>query len=198
MNTRRTTHTLTALTAGIALSATLAGCNVAADANPTQTIGRCTECTPHPTATATSTTLDAAAQEKADRAAAEVVRRKFNALVGSVESLPVEQVDSAVDAVAIDPTAAALKKENLQFRAENKAGYGQVISYITWEKPIGGSGTAVLNDCQDGSQSGVLDTKTGAKLVVGTAKTPFRGTLTHTASGWKVMTAELLAGTCAA
>ena len=196
MNTRRTTHTLTALTAA-ALAAALAGCNTSANADPHETIGRCTECTAAPTPTATSTTIDAAGKEQADRSEAEAVWRKFNALVGSVELLPADRVDAAVNAVSINPTAASLRKENLQFRAQHQAGYGQVLSFITWEKPINGADTAVLSDCQDGSQSGVLDTKTGAKLVVGAANTPFKGTLTRTSSGWRVATAELLGGTCA-
>lgn len=197
MNTRRTTHTLAALAAGIAMSVTLAGCNAPADGNPTQTIGRCTDCTPNPTATATSTTLDAAAKEKADRAAAETVWRKFVSLIGTVESLPAAEVDAAISSVAVDPTASRMRAENAQFRGQGRAGYGRAISFITWPQPIGGLDTAVLNDCQDESQAGYLDVKSGNKLTVGTINTPYRGTLQRTADGWRVAKEELVQGaTC--
>ena len=55
----------------------------------------------------------------------------------------------------------------------------------------------MLNDCQDGSQAGFLDTKTGNKLTVGTPNTPVRGTLQRTPAGWRVANAEALEGvTC--
>ncbi len=192
MNTRRATHTLTALAAA-ALSATLTGCNASADTRPTETIGTCTECTAAPTPTATSTTADAA-KEKADRAAAEAVWRKFVSLIGTVESLPTGEVDAAISSVAVDPTASRMRAENAQFRAQGRAGYGQAISFITWPQPIGGQDAAVLNDCQDESQAGYLDVKTGNKLTVGTINTPYRGTLQRTADGWRVAKEELVQG----
>lgn len=88
-----------------------------------------------------------------------------------------------------------MRDENAKFRGEHKAGYGQIIPYISWPQPIDGKDTAVLSDCQDGSQAGVLDTKTGFKLTVGTPNTPVRGTLRRTPQGWKVATGELVQGT---
>lgn len=197
MNTRRTTHTLTALAAAAALTAALTGCNAAADARPTETIGRCTDCTARPTATATSTTLDAAAKEKADRAAAEIVWRQFLTVVQTVEALPAVDTDAATSAVAVDPVLSRIRSVNAQFRSEHKAGYGRAVSYITWPEPIDGKDTAILKDCTDGSQAGVLDTVTGNKLTVGTVNTPFQGTLQRTAQGWRVASSDLLQGaTC--
>jgi len=197
MNTRTATHPLTALGAAAALTAILTGCDRSAPAQPTETIGTCTECTAAPTPTATSTTLDGAAKEKTDRAAAEAIWRKFVSLIGTVESLPAGEVDAAVSSVAVDPTASRMRAENAQFRAEGRAGYGQAISLITWPQPIGGQDTAVLNDCQDESQAGFLDVKTGNKLTVGTVNTPYRGTLQRTADGWRVAKEELVQGaTC--
>ena len=72
-----------------------------------------------------------------------------------------------------------------------------MISYITWDQGINGTNTAVFNDCQDWSQAGVLDTKTGNKLTVGAANTPVRVTVLRTGDGWRVAKAELLQGaTC--
>lgn len=196
MNTRKATQTLTALAAA-ALSATLTGCNALADARPTETIGTCTECTAAPTPTATSTTADAAAKEKADRAAAADVWRKFIKLVYTVDTMPDDQVDSAVKAVAVDPTASLMLKKRADDRAAGQAAYGVPITFISWPQPINGASTAVLSDCQDGSQAGVLDTKTGSKLGVGTVNTPIRGTLTRTSDGWRVASSELVKGaTC--
>ncbi len=195
MNTRRTTHTLTALAAAGAFAATLTGCNASADANPTQTIGRCTDCTPHPTPTDTSTTLDAAAKEKADQAAASDVWRQFLSVLYTVDTMPTEQVPTAVKAVAVDPTAALLLKKSANDRAAGLAAYGVPISFISWPQPINGGATAVLSDCQDGSQAGDLDVKTGSKLTVGTVNTPNRGTLKRTPDGWRVASSELVKGT---
>lgn len=190
MNARNATLAIV-LTA--AVTASLSGCRP--DDAQAQPIGTCTECTPAPTASPTSTMLDAAAKEKQDRQDAEAVWRKFDGLIRTLESLPADQVNAAVAAVAVEPTHSRMLKENADFRAEGKASYGQTISYISWPQPINGQDTAVLKDCQDGSQAGVLDTKTGNKLTVGTVNTPIRGTLTRTPAGWRVAAAELLGGT---
>jgi predicted small secreted protein len=197
MNTRHTTLTIVA---AAAIAAALAGCNTTADAGPitsaTKTALTSTTAPATPTAS-TSTTVDPAAKEAQDRQAAELVWRQFNGLIGTLESLPSDQVDAAINAVAVDPTATRMRDENAKFRGEHKAGYGQIIPYISWPQPIDGKDTAVLSDCQDGSQAGVLDTKTGFKLTVGTPNTPVRGTLRRTPQGWKVATGELVQGaTC--
>lgn len=197
MNTRHTTLTIAA---AAAFAAALAGCSAGADAGPitsaTNTATSSTTAPATPTA-ATSTTVDPAAKEAQDRQAAELVWRQFNGLIGTLESLPSDQVDAAINAVAVDPTATRMRDENAKFRGEHKAGYGQIIPYISWPQPIDGKDTAVLSDCQDGSQAGVLDTKTGFKLTVGTPNTPVRGTLRRTPQGWKVATGELVQGaTC--
>jgi type IV secretory pathway protease TraF len=112
MNTRTATHTLTALAAAAALTA-LAGCDPSATAQPSETIGTCTECTAAATPTATPTTLDAAAKEKADQAAAAAVWRKFINVVFTVDTMPDDQVDRAVKAVAVDPTASLIVKKGV-------------------------------------------------------------------------------------
>ena len=113
----------------------------------------------------------------------------------TVDTMPDDQVDSAVKAVAVDPTASLIVKKRADDRATGQAAYGVPISFISWPQPINGASTAVLRDCQDGSQAGVLDTKTGSKLGVGTVNTPIRGTLTRTSDGWRVASSELVKGT---
>ena len=91
-----------------------------------------------------------------------------------MQSMPADQVTPALTAVAVDPALSRLQAQNTQFRAEGKVGYGANIIYVAWPKPINGGDTAMLDDCQDGSQAGYLDAKTGNKLTVGTPNTPMR------------------------
>ena len=202
MNPRRTTLNAALCTAAaVSVCAALAGCSTHADANPITSVNPTgtatnggTSATP---SSSTSTSLDAAAQETRDRQDAEVVWRKFDTLLTTVQSLPADQVTSALTAVAIDPALSRIQAQNAQFRAEGKVGYGTDIIYVSWPKSINGGDTAVLDDCQDGSQSGVKDAKTGNKLTVGTPNTPIEVTLKRTEQGWKVSQADLIAGgTC--
>ncbi len=197
MNTRLTTLTIAA---AAAMAAALAGCNTTADA------GSITSATKTPTsattapatpAASTSTTVDPAAKEAQDRQAAELVWRKFDALSITIAALPADQVEASINAVAVDPQLTRLRDADAHYRAVHQAGYGLDISWISWPQPINGKDTAVLSDCQDGSQAGFLDTKTGNKLTVGTPNTPVRGTLQRTPIGWRVANVELLQGaTC--
>ena len=112
--------------------------------------------------------------------------------------MPADQVVGAVKAVSVDPTLSLMLKKSADDRASGRAAYGVPFSYVLWPQPINGAATAVLTDCQDGSQAGDIDTKTGNKLTVGTANTPIQGTLSRTADGWRVASSELLKDkTCA-
>jgi len=94
MNTR---HAALTIATAAAIAAALTGCNRAADANPITSATRTnsgassTSATPTPS---TSTTLDPAAKEAKDRQDAEAVWRQFNGLIGTLESLPADQVGS--------------------------------------------------------------------------------------------------------
>ena len=192
MTMRRLIPTL-ALT--VAVGAALSGCVSNPGADPPPTIATASGYTP--ATTPSPTTTDPATKERLDRQNAEDIWRQFNALLFSIESLPADQVEPAIAAVAVDPIASRLRATNAQFRAQNKAGFGAVISSITWPQPINGADTAVLMDCQDGSQAGIMDATTGSRLVVGTKNTSFRGTLVRTPAGWRVQNGELLEGaTC--
>lgn len=199
MNTR---HTTLSIAAAAAIAAALGGCNAGADAGPitsaTKASNAATSTTAPATATAsTSTTVDPAAKESQDRQAAELVWRKFDALSITIAALPADQVEAAINAVAVDPQLTRLREADAHYRTVHQAGYGLDISYLSWPQPINGSNTAIVSDCQDGSQAGFLDTTTGNKLTVGTPNTPVRGTLQRTPNGWRVSDVELLKGaTC--
>jgi len=193
-------HGLITIAATAAIAAALAGCNpnanVNPNANPITSASQTTTSTATPPPN-TTTSLDPGAQETKDRQDAELAWRRFLGVLLRVGTLPAEQVEPAIDAVAVDPALSRLRVQEAQFRTDHKAGYGQDISYISWTQPIDGKDTAVLSDCSDGSQAGVLDTRTGNKLTVGTVNTLLRGTLQRTPQGWKVANSELLEGaTC--
>lgn len=193
MNPRRTTLTAALSTAAAAaVCAALAGCSTSADANPapstTSTAAATRTATP---STSTSTTLDAAAREKQDRQDAELVWRKFQALIITSPSLPQDQAEQAFQQVAVDPQLSRMHTGYATLKSRGETGYGTVISSISWRQPINGSDTATIYDCQDGSQAGYLDIKTGNKLTVGTPNTPSQGSLQRTPQGWRVADAEL-------
>jgi len=199
MNTRHTTLTIAA---AAAIAAALAGCNAGPDAGPitsatkTPTASSSAPAPATPTAS-TSTTVDPAAKEAQDRQAAELVWRRFNGLAITIAALPADQVEPAIAQVAVDPELTRLRDAYAKLKAQHQAGYGQTISYLAWPQPIDGKDTAVLSDCQDGSQAGFLDTQTGNKLTVGTPNAPARGTLQRTPDGWRVANSEALLGeTC--
>ncbi len=193
MNPRRTTLTAALSTAAAAaVCAALAGCSTSADANPapstTSTAAATTAATP---STSTSTTVDAAAREKQDRQNAELVWRKFQALIITSPSLPQDQAERAFQQVAVDPQLSRMRTGYATLNSRGETGYGTVISFISWRQPINGSDTATIYDCQDGSQAGYLNIKSGNKLTVGTPNTPSQGSLLRTPQGWRVADAEL-------
>ncbi len=184
MNPRRTT--LTAALAA-AVCAALAGCSTNADATPvpstTSTGTATTTATP---SSSTSTTIDPTARETQDRQDAELVWRKFDSLTFTMTSLPSDQAEQAFQQVAVEPELTRIRDAYKTLKSRNEAGYGQDISFISWREPINGGDTATIHDCQDGSQAGYLDVKTGNKLTVGTPNTPVTGTLQRTPQGWRV------------
>ena len=191
MNPRRTTLTAALYTAAAAaVCAALAGCSTTADATPTPstTSTATTAATP---SSSTSTTLDAAAQEAKDRQDAELVWRKFDSLSITMASLAPDQAEQAFQQVAVDPQLTRLRDAYKTLKSRNEAGYGVDVSFISWRQPIGGGDTATIYDCQDGSQGGYLDVKTGNKLTVGTPNTPAKGTLQRTPLGWRVVNSEI-------
>jgi hypothetical protein len=189
MKPRRTILTAALSTAAAAaVCAALAGCSTNAEANPapsttstgTASVGG-TSTTP-----STSTTLDAAAQEKKDRQDAELVWRKLEGLAIDMASLTPDQAEQAFQQVAVDPQLTRLRNAYQTLTSRGEAGYGQPIIAVAWREPINGADTATLYDCQDGSQAGYLDKKTGNKLTVGTPDTPMTVSLQRTPQGWRV------------
>ena len=142
IKTRKATHALTVIAAATALAATLTACNRSADANPTPTIGTCTDCTtaPTPTGSTTPTTSDAAAQEKADRPLPlRPSGASTSTLLYTLDTMPADQVVGAVKAVSVDPTLSLMLKKSADDRASGRAAYGVPFSYVLWPQPINGA-----------------------------------------------------------
>ena len=58
---------------------------------------------------------------------------------------------------------------------------------ISWPQPINGATTALIDDCQDASQSGSMKTATGDKVTVGVARDHYQGSLVKGDDGvWRV------------
>ena len=100
MTMRRLIPTL-ALT--VAVGAALSGCVSNPGADPPPTIATASGYTP--ATTPSPTTTDPATKERLDRQNAEDIWHQFNALLFSIESLPADQVEPAIAAVAVDPIA---------------------------------------------------------------------------------------------
>ena len=190
MKTRQSTLTAALSTAAAAaVCAALAGCSTNADANPapsTTSTGTATAGGASTTPSSTSTTLDAVAQEKKDRQDAELVWRKLEGLAIDMASLTPDQAEQEFQQVAVDPQLTRLRGAYQTLTKRGEAGYGQPIIAVAWREPINGANTATLYDCQDGSQAGYLDKKTGNKLTVGTPDTPMTVSLQRMPQGWRV------------
>jgi len=65
--------------------------------------------------------------------------------------------------------------------------YGSLGHRISWPQPINGGTTALIDDCQDRSQSGAIKTATGDKVTVGVARDHYQGSLVKGDDGvWRV------------
>ena len=74
--------------------------------------------------------------------------------------------------------------------------YGTVTHRISWADSISGANTAVLHDCDDGSQTGAYETATGDKVTVGVARRNTMGTLVRGDDGtWRVSAAYIVKDT---
>lgn len=115
-------------------------------------------------------------QEAADRAAVEGQWKEFWAVVLGAVRLPDGQRESALAAVAVDPLKSQILAEVRDSAAEGLDRYGSMIEHPYWEQPIGDRDTAVMGDCQDASQTGVLNVSTGKKETAGVVGNNTRAT----------------------
>jgi hypothetical protein len=89
-------------------------------------------------------------------------------VLGAVR-LPDDQREPALAKVAVDPLKSKILAEVRDSAAQGLDRYGSMTQHPYWEQRIDGSNTAVMGDCQDASQSGVINTSTGKQETVGVA-----------------------------
>lgn len=134
--------------------------------------------------------------ESADRVAAEAQWTKYWEIYAALPHTPEDQWDSLLAPVAVESMINAAKDDARSIRDEGNDTYGMVGHRFTWTKPIGGSDTAVLQDCNDSSQAGAYETATGNKITVGVPRQNTMGTLVRGADGvWRVSAAYIVKDT---
>ena len=106
------------------------------------------------TATASPSGTDAA--EAADRAAAEAQWIKSWDVYLEIARTPPEEREALAATVTVDPTKSRMLADAQEFDKQGLQTYGQLGHRISWPQPINGSDRAVIDDCQDASQSGSL------------------------------------------
>ena len=93
-------------------------------------------------------------------------------------------------------TRAGRRRADVQQRPDGRTlGHQRWVGYLrrvrssrySWPQPINGSNTALVADCEDGSQTGALETATSNKKTVGTERSHKQGSLVRGADGiWRV------------
>ena len=125
--------------------------------------------------------------EAADRAAVEAQWVKSWEVYMEIARTPAAEREALIETVAVDPTRANMLTDAGKFDEQGLQTYGSLGHRISWPQPISGASTAVIDDCQDASQSGSLKTETGDKVTVGVARDHYQGNLVKGADGvWRV------------
>lgn len=153
---------------------------------------------PPPTPSAFASTTPSASgtsAAQAERAAVEAAYRRFWAVSWEVDKQPASRWRPVLSTVSVDPLLTRLYAGT---KAQQQAGirlYGQVLP-----RPVVGrvtGGRANVRDCQDASQAGQADARTGARKTIGVARTPVSASLMRGADGaWRVSDVRYTGGTC--
>ena len=127
------------------------------------------------------------AQEEADRAAVESQWVKSWDIYLELARTPVADREALVASVAVDPNRAKMLSAGTEFDAQGLETYGSLGHRISWPQFINGGTTALIDDCQDRSQTGAIRTTTGDKVTVGVARDHYQGSLVKGDDGvWRV------------
>jgi hypothetical protein len=137
--------------------------------------------------TISPTSQNPSADEAATRQAVETAWRSYWTVYDTLLSKPQSSWPATVAAVAVDPIYSQLITQDRAYAKSGIGSYGAVVLHPYWTTPVGGKSTANLMDCQDDSQAGSLDLKTGAKRTVGKKDNLVEGTLVRGTGGtWRV------------
>ena len=126
-------------------------------------------------------------EESADRAAVESQWVKSWDVYLEIARTPASDREALAATVAVDPTKTNMLSDAAKFDAQGLETYGSLGHRISWPQPINGGTTALIDDCQDRSQSGAIKTATGDKVTVGVARDHYQGSLVKGDDGvWRV------------
>ena len=155
-------------------------------ASPSQTSGPPSSVLTSPSPTA-GTDSGPPAGEAADRAAVEAQWVKSWDVYLAIATTPAADREALAATVAVDPIKAKMLEAGTQFDAQGLQTYGTLGHRISWPQPINGAPTAVIDDCQDASQTGSMKTATGDKATVGVPRDHYQGSLVRGDDGiWRV------------
>jgi hypothetical protein len=97
--------------------------------------------------------------------------------------------------VAVEPQLSRMVDNLNSLKAHGLGPYGTTTEYVTNVEVKGD--TATVTDCQDASQSGQLDIKTGKRTTVGIPRNPVMGRMQRDTVGeWRVAEISFPGGTC--
>lgn len=126
-------------------------------------------------------------EESADRAAVESQWVKSWDVYLEIARTPAADREALAATVAVDPTKTNMLSDAAKFDTQGLETYGSLGHRISWPQPINGGTTALIDDCQDRSQSGAIKTATGDKVTVGVARDHYQGSLVKGDDGvWRV------------
>jgi len=126
-------------------------------------------------------------EESADRAAVESQWVKSWDVYLEIARTPAADREALVATVAVDPTKTNMLSDAAKFDTQGLETYGSLGHRISWPQSINGATTALIDDCQDASQSGSMKTGTGDKVTVGVARDHYQGSLVKGDDGvWRV------------
>ena len=126
-------------------------------------------------------------EESADRAAVESQWVKSWDVYLEIARTPAADREALVATVAVDPTKTNMLSDAAKFDTQGLETYGSLGHRISWPQSINGATTALIDDCQDASQSGSMKTATGDKVTVGVARDHYQGSLVKGDDGvWRV------------
>jgi hypothetical protein len=200
-------HRLTALIAVLVVACgVIAGCTPDSGVN-TETIEPATSTRTAPLSEAVSPPPGSAAQssvavspstigatdqgspsgEAADRAAVESQWIKSWDVYLAIATTPAADREPLIATVAIDPTKSNMLNDAAKFDAQGLQTYGSLGHRISWPQPINDASTALIDDCQDASQTGSMNVATGNKITAGVPRDHYQGNLVKGDDGvWRV------------
>ncbi|MFI9389134.1 hypothetical protein [Kutzneria sp. NPDC052558] len=156
-----------------------------------------TACTPpqHEEPTGQTASLPSASTAANPSSDIEVAYERFWDIGNSVISQDPASWNSQLAAVATDPQLTRMLDNLKTLRARSLTVYGTTREHLT-KVDIDGT-TATVLDCQDASESGQADARSGAHKTVGIPRNPVSARMRRDANGtWKVAEISYPGGTC--